>query len=57
MEKKEERVLAYSLSKIINHDDLQSVSGGMHTCHHQTFGGSAGSGQPTEVHIDVVIDF
>jgi len=30
MEMKDERVLAYSMAKLIKHDDLKEVSGGMH---------------------------
>jgi len=56
MENKKERVLAYNMAKVITNDELAAVSGGRGYCHRKTGGGSAGSGQPTEVHMDIVID-
>ena len=58
MENKKERVLAYRLSKSITHDELAEVSGGSSIfCSHMSAGGSAGSGQGGEAHIDVVVDW
>lgn len=58
MEIKKERVLAYSMAKEIGHDELAAVSGGAgwHFTSFVTAGGSGGSGQPTEAHLDVHID-
>lgn len=56
MEHKKERVLAYSMAKVIDNDELAVVSGGWggwHWSHTMTAGGSAGSGQPAEAHVDV----
>ncbi len=59
MENKKERVLAYNMAKVITDDALIEVSGGKGYCQcsRKTIGGSAGSGQPTEVHFEMVWDF
>ena len=56
MENNEERVLAYNLSKIINQDDLESVSGGARVSQHLSGCASAGSGQGRQANLDVVWD-
>lgn len=54
MENKKERVLAYSLAKVISQEELAAVSGGSpQWSSTMTGGGSAGSGQPTQAHVDV----
>ena len=58
MEDTKERVLAYSMAKLIKHDDLAEVSGGnWNWCSRGTGGGSGGSGEGGEVHVDLVIDW
>ena len=57
-----ERVLAYTKAKVLSTEDLEQVSGGgegkgFHWSHKGSWGGSAGSGMPTEVHIDTTVDF
>lgn len=59
MENSKERVLAYNKAKVIEQDELVAVSGGagVNWTSLWTAGGSAGSGQPSEGHLDVSIDF
>ena len=56
MEKKDERVLAYSMAKAIEHTDLAEISGGQHCCIRPT-GGASGGKQGGEVHLDLVVDW
>ena len=61
MESRKERVLAYSMAKVIGDDELAAVSGGGagpgHMSHIMTLAGSAGSGQPTMAHLDAKWDW
>ena len=57
MENKKERVLAYSMAKVISDAELAEVSGGWAVTSGITGGGSSGSGQVSEVHVDVHWDW
>lgn len=57
MEKNKERVLAYSLAKVISFEDLAAVSGGGVSCSSQTTGPSGQSRQDLDVRIDVHVDW
>jgi len=57
MENNRERVLAYSMAKVIDHESLSDVSGGMQLSNTQTFGPSGGIGQGADARIDVTVDW
>lgn len=57
MERNKERVLAYSMAKVIEHDDLSEVSGGYQLSHGRTVAASGASGQGVDVHVDITVDW
>lgn len=57
MENKQERVLAYSMAKVIEHEELAEISGGMHWSHRETAGPSGSSAGDYDVRVDVTIDW
>jgi hypothetical protein len=57
MEKENERVLAYSMAKVIPHEDLVEVSGGMTWSRTTTVGPSGSDIKSADAHVDVTIDF
>jgi len=57
MEQNAERVLAYTKATVIDNAQLKEVSGGWSWTNRLTAGGSGGSGEPREAHVDVVVDY
>lgn len=60
MEKTQERVLAYTKARELTNEELSVIAGGSSGWNStSTFsaGGSAGSGQPSEGHLDWKIDW
>ncbi len=55
MEKNKDRILAYSLAKVIELSDMSEVAGGSTMSHRETLRPSGPAGW--DAHIDVVIDF
>lgn len=57
MENKKERVLAYTLAKTIKPEHLETVSGGVSLTNKETMRASGGSGQGSDIFIDVTVDW
>jgi hypothetical protein len=57
MENKKERVLAYTLAKTIKQEDLEAVSGGISLTHRESMRPSGGSGQGSDIFMDVTVDW
>ncbi len=58
MESNQERVLAYQLARVIEHDELGEVSGGSHMCSHMTMRPSGAGGlQDVDGTLDVSVDW
>ena len=56
MEKKNDRVLAYSMAKVISVNEMSEVGGGSHASHHETLKPSGARGS-WDACIDISIDF
>jgi hypothetical protein len=57
MEKKQERVLAYTKAIPLSQDDLVNVSGGMTFCHHQTLRLSNVVWGSMDASMDITVDW
>lgn len=56
MENKE-RVLAYTMAKSLDQNELAEVSGGMHMTHTSTAGPSGSYPGSWDVHVDISVDW
>ena len=57
MEINKERVLAYSMAKVIEKEELAEVAGGWELTNRMSAGASGGSGVGGEAHLDVIVDW
>lgn len=57
MENQKDRVFAYTLAKAIKPEEMEAVSGGVSLTNRESLRASGGSGQGSDMCIDVTIDW